>query len=162
MRVFDISSLSIGILFLSLLWAGKTVAIIEDAYGKSNYGIKCGYLQYTQHDIYAAAKTLCDAKIKNATLTYELNDIGDQQLLIKILHLNFEENYAEPFSIIPIFADGLLYPIENKTLSSEMQSKLEKEHGVLVVDKNCKVMSVLYERPALLKNVFRFENCEVF
>ncbi|RKF58237.1 hypothetical protein OnM2_069048 [Erysiphe neolycopersici] len=115
MRVFDISSLSIVILF-PLLWAGKTVAIIEDAYGESNYGIKCSETaSFEQHDIYAAAKHLCDAKIKNPELTYKSIVTRNQQDYLQKLYKEIgEDKHEVPLSIIPIFTDGLLYPIKIK------------------------------------------------
>ncbi|RKF54441.1 hypothetical protein OnM2_097011 [Erysiphe neolycopersici] len=147
MHVFDISSLSIIILF-PLLWAGKTVASIKDAYGETNYGIKCRDARFEQHEIYAAAKKLCDARKTDPDLTFISYKANSPKPWKDLLTNNLNFNAKPPFYLIPILKDGSLYPIDtNKKLSFHDPPKLLSDGTnpgdyLLATDYSCRIINV--------------------
>ncbi|POS88003.1 hypothetical protein EPUL_004519, partial [Erysiphe pulchra] len=162
-------SISLFVSFLSFLVAGKTSALqLQDAFGVSNYGFKCSEKIYEKHEIYAAAKKLCDARITRPHVIYEkAEDNGHLELWTRVFLSKFLDVSGGPFTLMPILRDGSLYPIDLPPASRISKNKAgEIVHIIagpdrLVIDQECNVICALTDYDYLGFLGGRVELCQV-
>ncbi|KHJ31506.1 hypothetical protein EV44_g0531 [Erysiphe necator] len=140
----------------------------QDAFGRTNYGFKCGDKIYKKHEIFAAAKKYCDALTTRPEVTrehYEHN--GYPALWMRLMMESLLSAPGGPFKLMPILRDGSLYPIDLPKESRVLKSLNGESHLIdpgpdrIVVSKSCNVITAFTDFGYFDSSVLRIETCDL-